>query len=88
MQFVVQNRSGRAVSGMALNVSVGTATTTQTVPSLAAGETYVARVPVNDVALHTNGTLQFTTQLTNPIGVTDQVPGNNRRTSVLTAPKK
>lgn len=88
MEFVVQNRSGRTVSGMSLNIGVGGALTTQTVPSLSAGETYVAKLPVNDVALRTNGSLQFTTQLTNPLGVSDQVPTNNRRASTLTAPKK
>jgi subtilisin family serine protease len=88
MEFVVQNRSGRTVSGMALSVGVDGTVTTQTVPSLGAGETYVAKIPVNDVALRTNGSLQFSTQLTNPLGVNDQVPANNKRSSVLTAPKK
>jgi hypothetical protein len=75
-----------AISGMTLNVTVGTTTTSQTVPSLAAGETYVAKLPVNDTALKNNGSLTFITQLTNPLGVADQVPANNRRSSVLTAP--
>lgn len=88
VQLVVQNRSGRTVSGLALTVGVAGTTTTQSVPSLAAGETYVAKVPVNDVALRTSGTLSLTTQLTNPVGVTDAVPANNRRSSVLVAPKK
>jgi hypothetical protein len=87
MQFVVQNRSGRMVSGMSLNVSVGGTTTTQTVPSLAAGEIYVATVPVNDSALKTAGSIPFTTQLVNPAGTVDQVPRNNTRSSVLSAPK-
>jgi hypothetical protein len=87
MQFVVQNRSGRMVSGMSLNVSVGSTTTTQTVPSLAAGETYVATVPVNDSALKAAGSIPFTTQLVNPPGTVDQVPRNNTRASVLSAPK-
>lgn len=88
MQLVVQNRSGRTVSGMSLNIGVGTTATTQTVPSLAAGETYIATVPVNDIALKQSGSLPITTQLTNPMGMTDQVPANNQRSSVLTAPKK
>lgn len=88
MDFTVQNRSGRTVSGMSLGITVAGATTNQTVPSLAPGETYVAKVPVNDIALKATGTLQFTTQLTNPVGVSDQVPANNQRTSVLAAPKK
>ena len=83
MDFVVQNRSGRAVSGMTLNVSAGTTTTSYTVPSLAAGETYVAKVPVDEITLKNSGSLTYTTQLTNPTGVVDQVPANNRRSSVL-----
>jgi hypothetical protein len=87
MQFVVQNRSGRAVSGMSLQVSTGTTTSSYTVPSLAGGETYVAKVPVNEITLKNAGSISFTTQLTNPLGVIDQVPANNKRSSVLTASK-
>ncbi len=87
MQFVVQNRSGRAVSGMTLNVTVGTSTTNTAVPSLAAGQTYIAKVPVSDIALRASGSLTFTTQLTNPVGAVDQVPLNNKRSSVLSVPK-
>jgi hypothetical protein len=87
MQFVVQNRSGRAVTGMSLNVSSGATTTSYSVPSLAAGETYVAKVPVNEITLKNAGSISFTTQLTNPPGVVDQAPANNQRSSVLTAAK-
>jgi len=87
MQFVVQNRSGRTVSGMALNVTAAGSAQTLAVPSLAPGETYVAKVPVNDIALRAAGSIAFTTQLSNPAGVVDQVPANNRRASVLTPPK-
>ena len=87
MQYVVQNRSGRAVTGMSLNVSSGTTSTSYTVPSLAAGETYVAKVPVNETTLRNEGSLAFTTQLANPLGVVDQMPANNKRSSVLTAAK-
>jgi subtilisin family serine protease len=88
MQFVVQNRSGRTVSGMSLAVTTGTTTTTSSVPSLAAGETFVAKVPVSEITLTRTGSLRFSTELTNPLGVTDQVPANNKRSSVLTAPGK
>ena len=87
MQFVVQNRSGRAVTGMSLNVSAGTTSTSYSVPSLAAGETHVAKVPVNEITLRNDGSISFTTQLANPLGVIDQVPANNQRSSVLTAAK-
>lgn len=88
MEFVVQNRSGRAVTGMTLNVTVGVNSATQSVPGLAVGETYVAKIPVDEAALQAAGRLTFATQLTNQIGTVDQVPANNRRTSILTAPAK
>jgi hypothetical protein len=86
MQFVVQNRSGRTVSGMMLAVGANSNTTTLSVPSLAGGETYVARVPVSSISVQAGAGITFTTQLTNPLGVVDQVPANNTRASVLTPP--
>lgn len=88
MQFVVQNRSAQMVSGMTLNVNAGATGTTQSVPSLAPGESYLASVPVNDVALNSAGRLTFTTVLANPTGLVDRVPANNRKASVLTPPGK
>jgi hypothetical protein len=57
------------------------------VPSLAAGESYVASVPVDSAALQANGSLTYSTLLTPPPGLTDSAPANNRRTSTLAAPK-
>ncbi len=88
MQFVIQNRSGRAVTGMSLSVATGATSRDYSVPSLGPGESYTARVPVDQIALRNLGSLPFGTQLTNPAGVTDQVPGNNSRASVLKAPPK
>jgi hypothetical protein len=87
MQFVVQNRSGRTVTGLTLDVTAGTTTSTQPIPSLAAGETYVVAMPVSDATLKAAGTLNFTTRLNNPLGTADAVPKNNVRSSVLSAPK-
>ena len=86
MQFVVQNRSSQAVAGLNLNVTAGADATDYPIPSLAAGESYVVKVPVDDATLKAAGTLRFTTQLANPAGFTDRVPGNNRKASVLTPP--
>lgn len=83
MQFTIQNRSGRSVSGLALNITAGTTTAPAVVPSLSPGETYVAKIPVNDAALRTAGSLTYTTQLVNPLGLPDQVPANNRKTTTL-----
>ncbi|WP_414660830.1 S8 family peptidase [Horticoccus sp. 23ND18S-11] len=88
MAFVIQNRSGRTISGMALEVSVGTTTSTQPLPGLAAGESYVTTVPVNESTLKSAGSLAFKTRLVNPIGTVDQVPANNSRSSVLSAPTR
>jgi hypothetical protein len=90
MQFVVQNRSGRTVSGLALSVDTAGATSLHPVPSLAAGETYVVKVPVTirDSALTAADRLRYTSTLTNPPGTVDAVPANNQRSSVLTAPPK
>lgn len=87
MQVVVQNRSGRSVTGLTLAINAGSPVLTQVVPSLAPGETYVARVPVSGTMLQATGQLTFSTRLTNPAGAVDQVPANNARASVLSAPK-
>lgn len=92
MQFVVQNRSGAAVAGLQLSVNT-TATTTAAppaiaVPPLAAGESYIATLPVDSAALKSAGTITYTTQLTTPPGLTDAAPANNRKSSTLSAPAK
>jgi hypothetical protein len=87
MQFVVQNRSGRSVSGMTLNVAVNNIGTTHSVPSLAPGESFVARVPVTSMTLNSSAGATFLTQLTNPVGANDQIPANNRKASVLAPPQ-
>jgi hypothetical protein len=43
-------------------------------------------VPVNQSQLTTDGQITYRTVLTNAPGVVDQVPGNNRAASTLTAP--
>ncbi len=86
MEIVIQNRSGRAVTGLSLAITNGTTTTNTPVPSLAVGETYVAKVPVSSAALASAGQLTFATQLINPPSLADQVPANNQRTSVLKPP--
>jgi hypothetical protein len=88
MQIVVQNRSGRTVSGLSLTVAAGNALANNTtLPPLAPGETHVVRAPVDATALRNAGSITFATRLTTPAGLVDQVPANNSRTSVLTAPK-
>ena len=88
MQFVVQNRSGHAASGLQLNVDVNGANTPYSVPWLDVGATYVVKVPVDQASLDAAGQIVYRAQLVNPPGVTDAVPANNRKTSVLIPPKK
>jgi hypothetical protein len=91
MQFVVQNRSGAAVAGLRLSLA-STATTTVpapiAIPPLAAGESYIATLPVDATALKAASTITYTTQLTTPPGLTDAAPANNRKSSTLSAPTK
>ncbi len=88
VQVVVQNRSGRAVSGSTLSVNAGGVALNFNVPTLAVGETYLARVPADAALLRNKGSLTITSELNNPAGVSDQQPANNKRSSVVTgAPK-
>jgi hypothetical protein len=87
MEFVVQNRSGSAVSGLTLSVDAGSGATVTSVPVLQPGQTYTATAAVDPAQLQTAGTLTFRTTLTNPPGTpADAVPSNNRAASSLTAP--
>jgi hypothetical protein len=86
MEFVIQNRSGQGIGGMVLSVDAGGTTTTYSIPLLGPGASYVAAMAVDPNELKAGSGLVFRTQLANPGGVTDQVPANNRRTSVLAPP--
>jgi hypothetical protein len=83
MDFVVQNRSGQAVGGLQLNLTVGGMTNSYAISALAAGASTVIKVPVDQNAAKADGGLTFATQLVNPTGVSDRVPANNRKTTVL-----
>lgn len=88
MEFVIQNRSSQAVSGLTLNVGAGTQGTNHSIPALAAGASHVVKTPVDNTALKLNGSVAYTTQLINPLGTEDKVPANNRRSTVLSAPEQ
>ncbi len=88
MEFVVQNRSALAVAGLTLAIDAAGTGSTQPIPPLAPGATYVVKVPVAPTALAAAGSMKFVTQLVNPAGLTDAVPANNRKSSVLSAPAK
>jgi len=84
MEFVVQNRSGHAVAGLSLTVSANGAGSSYALPDLTPGATTVVKQLVDNSQFNAAGQLQFTTTLVNPSGITDQMPVNNRRASVLT----
>jgi subtilisin family serine protease len=88
VQFVVQNRSGRTVSGLTLNVDTWGAKSQHPVAALDAGATQVVVVPVTVKAatLQAAGRLVYTSQLVNPAGLVDAAPANNQRAGVLVAP--
>lgn len=75
--FVVQNRSGRAVTGATLEVLVGDARAAHTIAPLPPGGAHTVYTPAPA------GASAFNTTLLNPPGVFDQRPGNNRKSSVL-----
>jgi hypothetical protein len=87
LEFVVQNRSAQAVSGLTLKITAGNSESTRLLPLLTPGQSYVVGWP-NATALATaaGGSVRFSTELVNPPGLNDKVPANNRRASVLTAP--
>lgn len=82
MNFVVQNRSGHSVSGVSLDISTGTRTARHAIGMLAPGETEIVRIPV-DSKRSSVGQIHYSTTLNNPAGMTDRVPANNRKSSVL-----
>jgi hypothetical protein len=89
LEVVVQNRSVQPITGLQFSAEVnGTSVTQRTVPTLLAGQAFTINVPANSATLKTAGQLTYTTQLTNPSGVTDARPSNNKRSSVLLPPAK
>ena len=87
MEIIIQNRGGQALSGLTLDVDTAGLTTNYRVPALAAGANAVIAVPVDKTTLATRGALTYKTTLSAPIGINDQDPTNNIKTSRLTAPK-
>jgi len=88
MQIVVQNRSAQAVAGLDLGIPINGAAqhTPPTCPT--AGATTIVNLPISASQIAAAGSIEFHTELVNPGSVTDQVPANNRRASVLLAPNK
>jgi hypothetical protein len=84
MEFVVQNRSGLAVSGLQLNVTDSMGQSAWTIPPLAAGATTTVSLPVNQLELQrADSGIRFRSQLVNPATMTDIVPSNNQKASTI-----
>lgn len=84
MEFVVQNRSGSAVSGLQLNITDSMGQSGWQIPTLNPGATTTVTVPVNqlELARAENG-LNYRSQLINPNGLLDVQPANNQKASTV-----
>jgi hypothetical protein len=87
MEVVIQNRGGQALSGLTLDIDTDGLTANYRVPDLAAGASTVIAVPVDKTTLSARGTLTYKTTLSAPIGINDQDPTNNIKSSRIIAPK-
>jgi hypothetical protein len=83
VEFVVQNRSGRAVNDLTLLTSAGGERATWAVPALDPGARWSQIISVDQARLLSEGELTYTSQLRNPNGLVDQNPANNRKASVV-----
>lgn len=83
VDIIVQNRGGQGVSGLQLDVTSGDQTTSRLIPWLPAGATSIVRLPVDASNLSSGSGIQFRSVLTNPAGLVDQNPANNRKVTVL-----
>jgi len=88
MQIVVQNRSAQAVAGLDLVIDINGAAQHTPISWLAAGASTIVRLPISASQIAAAGSIEFHSELVNPSGITDQIPANNRRASVLIAPEK
>ena len=87
-EIVVQNRSAQAVAGLDLTIDINGAAQHTPISWLPAGATTVVKLPISASQLAAAGSIEFRSELVNPNGVTDQVPTNNTRSSVLVSPSK
>ena len=84
MEFLIQNRSGSAVSGMDLYVTDNAAQTVYRIPPLGAGASTIVAVPVNQSELsRSESGIAYRSQLLNPNGTRDVVPSNNQKASTV-----
>lgn len=88
MEFLVQNRSGQAVSGLTLDVQTGAQSYSFPVPWLGLGGTHAFAVPVNLDELRATGRIAYRTLLSNPPNLQDVNLSNNQRANVISLPSQ
>ena len=84
MEFVIQNRSGTAVSSMELFITDNMAQNAYTIPFLNPGASTIIALPVNQLELtRSQSGLAYRSQLMNPAGTRDVIPANNQKASTV-----
>ncbi len=83
---VIQNRGTTTTATMTLTADIAGTVRNYAVPPLAPGTVTSVNLPVDPAQLAREGRLVLRTDLVLPPGFTDQIPANNHRASVLTAP--
>ena len=86
VSVVIQNRSSTTTATMTLTADIAGTVRNYAVPPLAPGAVTSVNLPVDPAQLAREGRLVLRTDLVLPPGFTDQIPANNHRASVLTAP--
>jgi hypothetical protein len=81
LEVVVQNRSARPAVNLALAITLNDRPASVVIPALAPGQSLAIPVPLDAATAAAPITLR--TRLDNPAGVTDAVPANNTRASLL-----
>lgn len=81
MEVVLQNRGARPATGLSLTVELNGQTSTYTVPSIGSGRSVSVPLPIDATAAA--GPITLRTRLDNPAGVTDALPANNTRATLI-----
>ncbi|MES2706504.1 MAG: S8 family serine peptidase [Verrucomicrobiota bacterium] len=83
VEITLQNRSGLGVSGLQLQLTSGASQNLFNVPAMMAGSSYTVAFAVDQTALNSAGGVTVRSRLINPSGVSDALPANNQRGSVI-----
>ncbi|MDF3055976.1 MAG: peptidase [Rariglobus sp.] len=81
LEVILQNRGALPANGLKLTVDLNGRVSTHTIPALDAGRSATVPLPID--AATAAGPITLRTRLENPEGVTDTVPANNFRASLI-----